>query len=208
MSYWATTVVTATLEYLPFVGSDLVRFVRGGEFVGEPTFRRAFAAHVALLPLALMAGVAIHLALVRRAGLAGRPRRGSDPDEPARVPFLPGPARRYATGIVGFAFVLLAFVFFAPNLFFPAEHLVPADPFETPPNVKPEWYFLWAYELPRLVPERLAMLLQGLAVAALFALPFVDRSPARHPLDRPFITLALGLGLLALLTLSVLGYRA
>jgi ubiquinol-cytochrome c reductase cytochrome b subunit len=208
MSYWATTVVTATMEYVPFVGSDLLRFVRGGEFVGEPTFRRAFAAHVALLPLALLAGVAIHLALVRRAGLAGRARRVGDPPESRRVPFLPVPALRYARNIVFFVLVLLALVFFAPNLFFPAEHMLPADPFETPPNVKPEWYFLWAYQLPRLVPERLAMMLQGLAVAALFALPFIDRSPARHPLDRPWITGALVLGLLALLTLSVLGYRA
>ena len=209
MSYWATTVVTASLEYVPFLGNDLVRFIRGGEFVGDGTFRRAFAAHVALIPLLLLAVVAAHLALVRRAGLAGRARRRVA-DEPASplVPFFPRVALRYALGIVAFLFVLMALVFYAPNLFFPADHQVSADPFETPPNVKPEWYFLWAYQLPRLIPEALALALQGVALVVLFALPFIDRSPHRHPRDRPLISAGLGLVLAVLLGLTLFGYLA
>jgi ubiquinol-cytochrome c reductase cytochrome b subunit len=208
MSYWATTVVTASVQYLPFVGDALVELIRGGEFVGEATYRRAFAAHVALVPLLLLAVVAIHLALVGRAGLAGNPRRAGDANEPRLVSFFPRVALRYAVGCVAFLILLVASVFFVPDLFFPAEHLVPADPFDTPPNVKPEWYFLWAYELPRLIPERLALVLQGVAISLLFALPFIDRSPHRHPLDRPWITGALVCALLAGVALSVLGYLA
>jgi ubiquinol-cytochrome c reductase cytochrome b subunit len=208
MSYWATTVITASLEYAPLLGGDLVSFVRGGEFVGDATFRRAFAAHVALIPLLLLAAVGVHLALVRRAGLAGRARRSSDTTTSALVPFFPRVAVRYALGIVAFLFVLTALVLYAPNLFLPPDHRVPADPFETPPNVKPEWYFLWAYELPRLMPEALALSLQGVALAALFALPFIDRSRHRHPLDRPLITAGLLVALVLLVGLSVLGYLA
>ncbi len=208
MSYWATTVTTASFSYVPLVGTDLVHWVRGGEFVGAATYRRDLAAHVGLLPLLLLAVVAIHLALVRRVGLAGRSRRRGD-EAPSRVvPFYPRIALRYAAAIVGFSIVLMISVFFVPNLFFPAHHLVPADPFETPLNVKPEWYFLWVYQLPRLVPEGLALVLQVAALVALFALPFIDRGPGRHPLDRPVIATGLALALVALVTLSVLGYRA
>jgi ubiquinol-cytochrome c reductase cytochrome b subunit len=208
MSYWATTVVTASLGYLPGIGPSLVEGVRGGELVGAATYRRAFAAHVGLLPLAILGFVALHVALVRRAGLAEKPRRRGDARASRRVPFHPAISLRYALHGVAFAIALVALVFFAPSLFFPADHLVPADPFETPPNVKPEWYFLWAYQLPRMIPALLALGLQGLAVAALFALPFVDRSPDRHPLDRPWITAGLALALAALVALSVLGYLA
>ena len=208
MSYWATTVVTASFEYAPFLGPELVRFIRGGEFVGDATYRRAFAAHVALIPLALMLLVVVHLALVRRAGLAGRALRKGAARVTGWVPFFPRVALRYSLGIVAFLLVLFALVFFAPNLFFPAEHLLPADAFNTPPNVKPEWYFLWAYILPQLIPERLAFALQGVAVLALFALPFVDRSPHRHPFDRPIITGALALAAVTLVGLTVLGYLA
>jgi ubiquinol-cytochrome c reductase cytochrome b subunit len=208
MSYWATTVVTASLSYAPFAGDALVEFVRGGEVVGASTYRRAFAAHVSLIPLALLLLVAAHLALVRRAGLAERPRRRRDRGEPRLVPYFPRVALRHALAVVAFQLLLFGCVFFAPNFFFPAEHLVAADPFDTPPNVKPEWYFLWAYQLPRMMPEALALALQGVAVAVLFALPFLDRGPARHPLDRPLFTLLLAAGVALLLVLSVLGYLA
>jgi quinol-cytochrome oxidoreductase complex cytochrome b subunit len=99
-------------------------------------------------------------------------------------------------------------VFFAPNLFFPAEHLLAADRFDTPPNVKPEWYFLWAYQLPRMMPEALALAVQGVAVLGLFALPFIDRGAARHPFDRPLIATLLVLVATALIVLGVLGHLA
>jgi len=209
MSYWATTVVTASFEYIPFVGHDALRAVRGGDIVGPATFSRAFAAHVSLIPLAMLALVAMHLALVRRAGLSTPPRRAHAPAEPEPLrPFYPDFALRYALQAVGFLLVLFALLFFVPNLFFPYEHLLPADPFDTPPDVKPEWYFLWAYELPRLLPEWLALPLQGLALAVLFALPFLDRGPHRHPRDRPWIVGLLGLGVVVVVALSILGALA
>ena len=107
MSYWATTVVTASFSYVPLVGTDLVHWVRGGEFVGEATYRRALAAHVGLLPLLLLAVVAAHLALVRRVGLAARPRRRGDAATSELVPFYPRIALRYAAAIVGSSIVLI-----------------------------------------------------------------------------------------------------
>jgi len=206
MSYWATTVVTASFEYLPFVGHEALRAVRGGESVGPATFSRAFAAHVSLIPLAMLALVALHLRMLRRAGLAASPRRASAAER--LRPFYPDFALRYAVQAVAFLIALFALLTFAPNLFFPAEHLLPADPFDTPPNVKPEWYFLWAYELPRLVPEQVALPLQGLALGLLFALPFLDRGPERDPRERRAILTLVAAGVVAVGVLSILGALA
>jgi ubiquinol-cytochrome c reductase cytochrome b subunit len=208
LSYWATTIVTGTLGYAPLVGDDLVAFVRGGERVGSATFRRAFAAHVALLPFAMLGLVALHVALARRTGLAPRPRRGSDAVAPeAATPARRGAPLEAAAAIAGAFAVLVGFVVFAPNVFFPPESFAPANPLETPPGVKPEWYFIWLYELPRLFSEEVALGLQGLAILALFALPLLDRGPRRHPRDRPFVAAAIVAGAVAWLVLTVLGYR-
>ena len=59
-----------------------------------------------------------------------------------------------------------------------------------------------------MMPERLALALQGIAVATLFALPFLDRSPLRHPRERPLVAALIVFAALALVVLSVLGYRA
>jgi ubiquinol-cytochrome c reductase cytochrome b subunit len=124
------------------------------------------------------------------------------------LPFFPDFALKYAILFVGFALLIVTSVTWAPNLFFSADHLTPADPFVTPANVKPEWYFLWAYQLPRLVPESLALALQGLAFLCLVMLPFVDRSRLCHPFDRPVVTLVLLAGMAAVVVLSIMGYRA
>ncbi|MEE8580322.1 MAG: cytochrome bc complex cytochrome b subunit [Myxococcota bacterium] len=209
LSYWATTVVSSSLEYLPLVGHALLRVLRGGDLVGPATFSRAFASHVVLLPLLLLIVLVVHLALIWRTGLAGpAQRKGSPPNPSATEPAFPGFALRVVATGVGLVMLIVALAVFWPDLFLPEESFQPANPLETPPAVKPAWYLLWAYQLPRMMPEALALLLQGIAVAGLFALPFLDRSPHRHPLDRPLVTLGIGLALLVLILLTVLGYRA
>jgi len=201
MSYWATTVVTATVGYTPLIGDDLMRWVRGGDAVGEATFHRAFAAHVALLPVAIVAFLALHVEQVRRHGLAPA-QLGRTAGRVGTMPFFPYGVRRYALSIAVFLFFFLVGIFFAPNLFFPPEHFEPANPLLTPPRVRPEWYFLWAYHLPRIVPERVALLMQGVGVLALFGLPFLDDGAPRR---RSWITAGLATALLALIVLGVLG---
>ncbi len=207
LSYWATTIVTSTLGYVPWLGPDLVAFVRGGERVGTATFRRAFAAHVALLPLAMLALVALHVALARRTGLAPRPRRRRSAAQVEGAGARAAAPLEYATAIAGALVLLVALVVFAPNVFFPPASFAAANPLETPPGVRPEWYFVWLYQLPRLLSERTALVVQGLAILALFALPLLDRSPHRHSFDRPLVTAAIALAVVAGLVLTVLGYR-
>lgn len=201
MSYWATTVVTASAGYTPLIGDDLVRWVRGDEWVGDVTFRRAFTAHVVLLPVAVVALLALHVEQLRRHGLAPA-QLGPTSRRTGTLPFFPYGVRRYALSIAVFLFFFLAGIFFAPNLFFPPEHFEPANPLVTPPRVRPEWYFLWAYHLPRVVPERISLLIQGVGLLALFGLPFLDDGEPRR---RSFITAGLAAALLVLIVLGVLG---
>jgi hypothetical protein len=83
-----------------------------------------------------------------------------------------------------------------------------ADPFNTPVGVKPEWYFLSMYQALKYVPKLIGILGTGLVILALFLLPFLDRSPERHPSRRPVAT-ALGVAFIALnIGLALLGKLA
>jgi len=96
-------------------------------------------------------------------------------------------------------------------MFFPAPMEPPADPFETPEHIKPEWYFLAAYQslkvaeytsfLGAWAPKVLGILAQGAGMALLILLPFLDRNPERHPRKRLIV---IGMGILAIIILAVL----
>jgi len=107
--------------------------------------------------------------------------------------------------------LFLAF-FFSVVCFFPewivfGDANVPADPMTTPEHIKPEWYFLAAYQLLKIVPSKVgALFLEALAVLVIFFLPFLDRSPEKRIQRRPvFLTLVL-LNLAAFIGLTLWGY--
>ncbi|GAB4346871.1 MAG: hypothetical protein Kow0099_28500 [Candidatus Abyssubacteria bacterium] len=107
-------------------------------------------------------------------------------------------------------FILLA-VLVVLVMFFPAPMEPPADPFETPEHIKPEWYFLSAYQALKVAeyfsflgpwaPKMLGILVQVGGIAILILLPFLDKNPRRHPRERPLV---ISLGILALVILAVL----
>jgi ubiquinol-cytochrome c reductase cytochrome b subunit len=96
-------------------------------------------------------------------------------------------------------------------MFFPAPMEPPANPFETPEHIKPEWYFLSAYQglkvaeyfafLGAWAPKVLGILIQAGGLFLLILLPFLDRNPERHPRKRLFV---ISLGILALIALGAL----
>lgn len=67
-----------------------------------------------------------------------------------------------------------------------------ANPADTNYIPRPEWYFLFLYQALKYFPGSLevvgAVILPALAVLGLFALPFLDRNPKRHALNRPIAT--------------------
>ncbi len=74
-----------------------------------------------------------------------------------------------------------------------------ADPTDTNYTPRPEWYFLFLFQALKFFPGSMeavaAIILPGATLGLLFLVPFLDRGPKRHPLDRPLWT---GLGVAAL----------
>jgi ubiquinol-cytochrome c reductase cytochrome b subunit len=218
LSFWATTVATSSSQEIPLVGDFAIRFLRGGAMVGQPTLGRFFALHVIGFPLLFGLLVLFHLFCVRRAGIS-RPPFGQDwrPAEPSStfrheehpggIPFFPHYVAKDTAIIAFFLALLLEVVFFAPGLFFPPAAFEPADPFITPKGIKPEWYFLWAYQTLKIFPsEFLGLAVQGGAVTLLLLLPFLDRSPERRPTRRPLFVTAYVLGITLFIALSLWGH--
>ncbi len=218
LSFWATTVATDAAGAIPFIGDALVRFMRGGAMVGDATLGRFFALHVMVLPAALAGLIGFHLFCVRRIGIS-KPPFGKDyapnvvGDEfvhehhPGGIPFFPNYAIKDVAVICFFLGLLALLVFFAPGLFIPPVAFEPADPFTTPAHIKPEWYFLWAYQTLKIFPsEFLGLAAQGLVMTFLALLPFIDRGPERRPYKRPLFLTCFLLGILIFVGLSIWGH--
>ena len=106
-------------------------------------------------------------------------------------------------------YILVAF--FYPGLFLPPEE--PANTLETPLAVKPEWYFLAAYQTLKLFPtkifgdaaELMGMGVQVIAITGLMLLPFLDRSPEKNWRRRPYFLKLVIAGVVIFVGLTVWG---
>ncbi len=97
----------------------------------------------------------------------------------------------------------------------PAPMEPKADQFTTPLHIKPEWYFLAAYQFLKIAekldflgawaPKVLGIFGQGVIVGLLFMIPFLDRNKERNPLKRPIATTLGILGILGFIALTVWG---
>ena len=218
LSFWATTVATDAAGAVPIIGGELVEFLRGGPSVGSQTLGRFFALHVVVLPFGLLGLVGFHLFCVRRNGIS-RPPFGENA-RPAKVgsefthekhedgiPFFPDYTIEEMAMVCFFLSMLVAVTFFAPQLFIPPDALEPADPFNTPEHIKPEWYFLWAYQTLKIFPSKfLGLAVQGGLMTFLALLPFIDRGEERRPAKRPVFVAIYVLLLLLMVAISVWGH--
>ncbi|MHB8173995.1 MAG: hypothetical protein ACYDFU_05995 [Nitrospirota bacterium] len=115
-----------------------------------------------------------------------------------------------ASIVIGIFFLV---AFFLPGLFLP-PHEIPADPATTPLGVKPEWYFLAAYQTLKLFPtkifgdaaELMGMGVQVIAITGLFLLPFLDRGPEKNWNRRPMFRKAVFAGVIVFVGLTIWGH--
>ncbi len=187
LAYFATRVGTDIPSAIPWIGEPLVHLLRGGPDVTGGTLTRFFGVHVAILPGIATLILAAHLLLVQRHGMSVPPsieERAAASGRPVRaLAFLPHYILHDLFGWT-VALGLLA----ALSAFFPWDLGQKADLFApAPAGIRPEWYFLWAFESLKLVPGRVlglegelvAVLAFGLGGVALFFLPILDRDTRR-----------------------------
>jgi ubiquinol-cytochrome c reductase cytochrome b subunit len=163
--------------------------------VGSVTFARFYALHTLVLPALAFTLVTIHVLLVLRHGVAAEP----GDDRPTRK-FFPDQAFKDTVAIFA-AFVVLFVVAAAAQ-----APLGPvADPTDSAANPRPEWYFLFLFQTLKFLKGTAeaigSVLLPTLVVAALFAVPFVDRARMRKIRER---TVAIGVLFLAVTAWSAL----
>jgi ubiquinol-cytochrome c reductase cytochrome b subunit len=200
-AYWATTVTINIARSGPF-GEQVASLLQGGANLGALTLLRWYAAHVFLLPAALIGFVVAHLFLMRRHGISGALR----PVEGPSKPFYPFHALKDT--LVGSAV-------FAVLLTFAIVFRAPLDPIADPTDAgyvpRPEWYFLSLFQLLKYFPgplEPLAtMVIPALVVGLLLLLPFLDRRSDRHFLKRPLVTAGFGVIGFCIVALTYLGYK-
>nr|AHY87915.1 cytochrome b [Fulvetta ludlowi] len=182
MSFWGATVITNLFSAIPYIGQTLVEWAWGGFSVDNPTLTRFFALHF-LLPFVIAGLTLVHLTLLHETGSNNPLGIPSDCD---KIPFHP----YYTTkDILGFALMfipLATLALFAPNLLGDPENFTPANPLATPPHIKPEWYFLFAYAILRSIPNKLGgVLALAASVLVLFLVPLLHTSKLRSMTFRP-----------------------
>ena len=108
LAFWAITICTGMLEYIPGAGIWLQKVLRGGSDIGPATLSIFFAIHTAIIPACLLVLMPWHFWRVRKAGGLVIPRR-SDEDEGSedeKVPAIPNLILRE----IVVALVLIAFI--------------------------------------------------------------------------------------------------
>nr|ANK58470.1 cytochrome b [Calandrella cinerea saturatior]ANK58471.1 cytochrome b [Calandrella cinerea saturatior]ANK58472.1 cytochrome b [Calandrella cinerea saturatior] len=182
MSFWGATVITNLFSAIPYIGQTLVEWAWGGFSVDNPTLTRFFALHF-LLPFLIAGLTLVHLTFLHETGSNNPLGIPSDCD---KIPFHP----YYSTkDILGFALLLIlltTLALFSPNLLGDPENFTPANPLATPPHIKPEWYFLFAYAILRSIPNKLGgVLALAASVLVLFLIPLLHTSKLRSMTFRP-----------------------
>ncbi|WRG14045.1 cytochrome bc complex cytochrome b subunit [Helicobacter pylori] len=195
MSYWAAAVITNLFGGIPFIGADVVEWIRGNYVVADSTLTRFFMLHVFLLPIAIILLVGVHFYSLRVPHVNNQ--EGEEIDfELEEKKFIEG--KKKESKVIPFwpvflskdIFVVCAFmVFFFYLVCYHYDFAMDPINFEranslkTPPHIYPEWYFLWSYEVLRgfFFSADLGLMAFGVAQVIFFLLPFLDRSPVVAP---------------------------
>ncbi|MBC3466424.1 cytochrome bc complex cytochrome b subunit [Pseudomonas sp. RW10S2] len=189
MSYWGAQVIISLFGAIPVIGDDLTQWIRGDYLISGITLNRFFALHVVALPIVILGLVVLHILALHEVGSNNpdgvdikkyKDENGVPLDG---IPFHPYYTVKDIVGVVVFLFVFCAVVFFFPEMggyFLEKPNFEQANAFKTPEHIAPVWYFTPFYAILRAVPDKLfGVIAMGAAIAVLFVLPWLDRSPVR-----------------------------
>ena len=193
MSYWAGMVITNLFSGGSLEAYGLVEWIRGDYVPGDAFLTRFFMLHVFLLPLVIIGLIVLHFGTLRIPHVNNQEGEEIDFKEAADlwkagkkkeskvIPFSPVFLSKDVF-VMGVYFILFFYlVFYNFNFAMDPVNFDPADGLKTPAHIYPEWYFLWSYEILRPFGKDAGLIAFGIAQAAFFFLPFIDRSPNVAP---------------------------
>nr|ADZ52844.1 cytochrome b [Mesechinus dauuricus]WIF29458.1 cytochorome b [Mesechinus hughi miodon] len=182
MSFWGATVITNLLSAIPYIGTDLVQWIWGSFSVDKATLTRFFAFHF-IFPFIIVALAMTHLLFLHETGSNNPTGIISESD---KIPFHPYYTVKDILGMVSLLLILMTLTLFSPDLLGDPDNYTPANPLNTPPHIKPEWYFLFAYAILRSIPNKLGGVLALLmSILILFLMPLLHTSKQRSMIFRP-----------------------
>ncbi|MBZ9750903.1 cytochrome bc complex cytochrome b subunit [Deinococcus sp. HMF7620] len=223
-AYNTVSVIYAIVKSVPWVGDWAAQAAFAGRFPGDGIIPRIYGYHIMLLPGILLALTGAHMLIMIK-------QKHTQPQYAKRLAYkkiVGVPLSTQQTPIM----LLLALLFTGLVMLFAA--FIPVHPVEFfgPPSpqpissIKPDWYLLWVFGALAIIPgfelEVLggvisaefvgAMVLPGLIIGLMFAVPMLDRSKdnqyyAENPTNHP-VRLAAGIAFMAMMiVLSVAGYK-
>nr|ABY73324.1 cytochrome b [Saimiri sciureus albigena] len=202
MSLWGATVITNLLSAIPYVGSNLVEWVWGGFSVDKATLTRFFTFHF-VLPFIIAALATIHLLFLHETGSNNPSGVTSNPD---KITFHPYYTIKDILGLILLFLFLMSLTLFMPDLLTDPDNYTLANPLSTPPHIKPEWYFLFAYAILRSIPNKLGgVLALVLSILVLMITPTTHLSNQQSMTFRPITQIMFWVLTANLLTLTWIG---
>ena len=196
MSYWGAQVIVSLFGAIPVVGDAIMEWVRGDYLISGITLNRFFALHVVAVPIILLALVLLHILALHHVG-SNNPD-GVEIKKLKDVNGIPLDGIRFhpyytvhdIVGVILFLFVFCSIIFFLPEAggyFLEHANFEEANPLKTPAHIAPVWYYAPFYAMLRAVTYPFfgidakfwGLVVMGGAVAILFVLPWLDRSPVK-----------------------------
>ena len=189
MSYWGAQVIISLFGAIPVIGADLTEWIRGDYLISGITLNRFFALHVVAVPIVLLALVVLHILALHEVGSNNpdgvdiKKHKDENGIPLDGIPFHPYYTVKDIVGVIVFLFVFCFIVFFFPEMggyFLEKPNFEQANALKTPLHIAPVWYFTPFYAILRAVPDKLmGVVAMGGAIAVLFVLPWLDRSPVK-----------------------------
>lgn len=205
LSYWAVTIATSMLSYIPLIGIPCQEMIRGGEEVGAATLQLFYFIHTSFIPMTLFLLLTYHFWFVRKAGgiLISGKNLAARMDKQKFVPVVPDLLVRELAFAVIVTSVLLLY-----SMFVDAPLGAMANPHLTPENVKAPWYFLGAQELLLHVNPLVAVFFLPLSIGSfLILIPFIKTREENKPHPLLKTLFLIGVGFLLILTITGIWFR-
>jgi len=204
LAYWAITIGTSMAQTIPFIGDELLLFLRGGPEFGLDGLLRFYLLHIIVLPACLFVFLFIHyykvIKLRPATPLLKENRDSNDPTR--RLPLFPNVILlELLLSLATLTILLFTVTFFYDA---PLEHH--ADPLHTPAKTAAPWFFLWLQGALKLGDSFImGICLPLLLLLFLTMLPYIDISENRKFNKYPVIMAGTALFITGLTVLTFIG---